>query len=425
VKIPFSYVFRNLWTRKLTTLLTAGGMALVVFVFAAVLMLDAGLKKTLVSTGSPENAILLRQSAQTEIQSSITRDQASLVQTLPGVARDQAGEPMVSREILVLAQIPAKGGGRPANVVIRGLPALGLAMRPQVRLLSGRMFRPGTSEIVVGKGISEGFDGVDIGQSQRFAQREWTVVGVFDGGGSAYDSEVWGDVEQMMQAYRRTTFSSAIARLESPGEFDAFVTRVAGQQRLTLDVKREPLFYAEQSRQLSNFISILGMILSAIFSIGAMIGAMITMYAAVSNRTGEIGTLRAARLPPLVHPRGVPARVRAAGAGRRHRRPRPRLRAAGLYHHDHELAVLLAARLRLPPHARHRHGDARVLGPHGARGWLPAERAGGAAGDRRFAESRVMETGGALAFFRRLTEATNVVRQSHSATASHRADRIT
>jgi ABC-type antimicrobial peptide transport system permease subunit len=293
VKIPLSYVFRNLWTRKLTTLLTAGGMALVVFVFAAVLMLDAGLKKTLVSTGSPENAILLRQSAQTEIQSSITRDQASLVQTLPGVARDQAGEPMVSREILVLAQIPAKGGGRPANVVIRGLPALGLAMRPQVRLLSGRMFRPGTSEIVVGKGISEGFDGVDIGQSQRFAQREWTVVGVFDGGGSAYDSEVWGDVEQMMQAYRRTTFSSAIARLESPGEFDAFVTRVAGQQRLTLDVKREPLFYAEQSRQLSNFISILGMILSAIFSIGAMIGAMITMYAAVSNRTGEIGTLRA------------------------------------------------------------------------------------------------------------------------------------
>ena len=293
MKIPFSYVFRNLWTRKLTTLLTAGGMALVVFVFAAVLMLDAGLKKTLVSTGSPENAILLRQSAQTEIQSSITRDQASLVQTLPGVARDQAGEPMVSREILVLAQIPAKGGGRPANVVIRGLPALGLAMRPQVRLLSGRMFRPGTSEIVVGKGISEGFDGVDIGQSQRFAQREWTVVGVFDGGGSAYDSEVWGDVEQMMQAYRRTTFSSAIARLESPGEFDAFVTRVAGQQRLTLDVKREPLFYAEQSRQLSNFISILGLILSAIFSIGAMIGAMITMYAAVSNRTGEIGTLRA------------------------------------------------------------------------------------------------------------------------------------
>ena len=293
MKIPFSYVLRNLWTRKLTTLLTAGGMALVVFVFAAVLMLDAGLRKTLVSTGSAENAILLRPSAQTEIQSSVTREQASLVQTLPGVARGADGEPLASREILVLSQIATRGGGRPANVVVRGLPQLGLAIRPQARLVAGRMFRPGTSEIVVGRGVAEGFDGVDIGQSQRFAQREWTVVGVFEAGGSAYDSEIWGDVEQMMQAYRRTTYSSVIARLSSPDAFESFGAQVAAQQRLALDVKREPLFYAEQSRQLSNFISILGMVLSAIFSIGAMIGAMITMYAAVSNRTGEIGTLRA------------------------------------------------------------------------------------------------------------------------------------
>ena len=292
MKIPVSYVFRNLWTRKLTTLLTAGGMALVVFVFAAVLMLDAGLRKTLVSTGSFENAMLLRQAAQTEIQSSITRDQASLVETLPAVARGDDGEPLVSREILVLAQI-ARKGGRAANVVVRGLPPVGLRIRPQVKIVAGRMFRPGTSEIVVGRSVAEGFEGVDIGHAQRFAQREWTVVGVFDGGGSAFDSEIWGDVEQMMQAYRRTTYSSTIARLESAGEFDAFVAQVAGQQRLTLDVKREPLFYEEQSRTLSTFISILGLTLSAIFSIGAMIGAMITMYAAVSNRTGEIGTLRA------------------------------------------------------------------------------------------------------------------------------------
>jgi ABC-type lipoprotein release transport system permease subunit len=293
VKIPFSYVFRNLWARKLTTLLTAGGMALVVFVFAAVLMLDAGLKKTLVSTGSAENAMLLRQSAQTEIQSAITREQASLIQTLQGIARGEGGEPLVSRETLVLAQIATKNGGAPANVVVRGIPPVGLAIRPQVRLAAGRMFRPGTSEIVVGRGVSTGFDGVDIGQSLRFAQREWIVVGVFDGKGSAYDSEIWGDVEQMMQAYRRTSYSSAIARLESPAEFEAFRERVAGQQRLTLDVKREPLFYEEQSKQLSTFIGILGMTLSAIFSIGAMIGAMITMYAAVSSRTAEIGTLRA------------------------------------------------------------------------------------------------------------------------------------
>jgi putative ABC transport system permease protein len=293
MKVPFSYIFRNLWTRKVTTLLTAGGMALVVFVFAAVLMLDAGLKKTLVSTGSYDNAILLRQSAQTEIQSAVSRDQASLIETLPEVARGTDGAPLVSKETLVLTQIPKKGSDKPANIVVRGLPPLGFTLRPQVHLVEGRLFRPGSSEIIVGRSIADGFDGVEIGQSQRFAGREWVVVGVFDGGKSAFDSEVWGDVEQMMQAFRRTSYSSVIARLRERGAFDAFRERVATDQRLTLDVKQEPVFYEEQSRQLSTFISILGITLSVIFSIGAMIGAMITMYAAVSSRTGEIGTLRA------------------------------------------------------------------------------------------------------------------------------------
>jgi putative ABC transport system permease protein len=293
VKIPISYIFRNLWTRKLTTLLTAGGMGLVVFVFAAVLMLDAGLKKTLVSTGSFDNAILLRQSSQTEIQSSVYRDQASLVETMPEVARGTDGAPLVSKESLVLTQITKKGSDRPANVVVRGLPPLGFTLRPQVHLIAGRLFRPGSSEIIVGRQISEGFDGVEIGQTQRFAGREWTIVGVFDGAKSAFDSEVWGDVEQMMQAFRRSTYSSTIVRLRNRGDFAAFAERIATDQRLVLDVKQEPLFYEEQSRQLSTFISILGITLSIIFSIGAMIGAMITMYAAVANRTAEIGTLRA------------------------------------------------------------------------------------------------------------------------------------
>jgi ABC-type antimicrobial peptide transport system permease subunit len=293
MKIPISYIFRNLWTRKLTTLLTAGGMGLVVFVFAAVLMLDAGLKKTLVSTGSYDNVILLRQSAQTEVQSSVYRDQASLIETIPEVARAADGTPMVSKETIVLTQVPKKGSDKPANVVVRGLPLLGVALRPQVRIVDGRMFRPGTSEIVVGSGLAENFNGVGIGQSQRFAGREWIVVGTFDGGKSGFDSEMWGDVEQMMQAFRRTSYSSAIARLRNPGDFEAFARRIAADQRLILDVKQEPVFYEEQSRQLSTFISYLGITLSVIFSIGAMIGAMITMYAAVANRTGEIGTLRA------------------------------------------------------------------------------------------------------------------------------------
>ena len=292
-KVPISYIFRNLWTRKLTTLLTAGGMGLVVFVFAAVLMLDAGLRKTLVNTGTYENAIFLRQSAQTEIQSGVSRDQASLVETLPGVARGQDGAPLVSKETLVLIAIPKRDSDKPANLVVRGMPPMGLTIRPQVKIVDGRLFRPGSSEIVVGRGVADGFDGVGIGEKLRFAGREWTIVGHFDGGKSGYDSEVWGDVEQMMQAFRRSVYSSTIARLQDAAQFEAFKGEVAKDQRLPLDVKQEPLFYQEQSKQLSTFISWLGIMLSAIFSIGAMIGAMITMYASVSNRTAEIGTLRA------------------------------------------------------------------------------------------------------------------------------------
>ena len=293
MKIPFSYIFRNLWTRKLTTLLTAGGMALVVFVFAAVLMLDAGLRKTLVGTGSYENAVLLRPAAQTEIQSAVYRDQASLLETLPEVARGEDGTPLVSKETLVLIAIPKRGSDKPANLVVRGMPAMGIRLRPQVTVVDGRMFRPGSSEVVVGSAISRGFDGTSIGEKLRFAGREWTVVGTFDGQKSGFDSEIWGDVDQMLQAFRRTTYSSVLARLGGASQFEAFSARIAADQRLILEVKQEPVYYQDQSRSLSTFISYLGVALSVIFSIGAMIGAMITMYAAVANRTGEIGTLRA------------------------------------------------------------------------------------------------------------------------------------
>ncbi|PWB59741.1 MAG: multidrug ABC transporter permease [Betaproteobacteria bacterium] len=291
--IPLSYVFRNLWTRKLTTLLTAGGMALVVFVFAAVLMLDAGLRKTLVGTGSWENAVLLRPAAQTEIQSAVYRDQASLLETLPEVARGEDGAPLVSKETLVLIAIPKRGSDKPANLVVRGMPAMGIRLRPQVTVVEGRMFRPGSSEVVVGRAIAEGFDGTGIGEKLRFAGREWTIVGTFDGQKSGFDSEIWGDVDQMMQAFRRSAYSSVLVRLASADRFEAFAARVAADQRLIVEVFREPLYYQEQSRSLSTFISYLGIALSVIFSIGAMIGAMITMYAAVASRTAEIGTLRA------------------------------------------------------------------------------------------------------------------------------------
>jgi putative ABC transport system permease protein len=291
--IPLAYSMRNLWTRRLTTALTAGGMALVVFVFAAVLMLDAGLRSALVATGQPDNILVTRRASGTEIQSGIERSQAAIVETQPEIAIGPNGERMISKETVVLIAQPKRGTGVATNITVRGLGEQGLALRPQVRIAAGRMFRRGTTEIVVGSSIAERFDGTGIGERLRFGGREWTVVGVFDGAGSGFDSEIWGDGEQMMQSFRRNAYSTVIARLADPATFDALKARLESDPRLTLDVKRERRFYEEQSEVLSNFIRILGLTLSVIFSVGAMIGAMITMYAAVANRTAEIGSLRA------------------------------------------------------------------------------------------------------------------------------------
>ncbi len=293
MRIPFSYIARSLWVRRLTTLLTAGGMALVVFVFAAVLMLDAGLKATLVATGAHDNVLFIRKGAETEIQSGVAREQAALIETLPQIARDAAGRPRVSKEVVVLNSLTKVDTGKRSNVPIRGVPPMGLALRPQLKIVQGRMFRPGASEIVVGSSVARQFAGVEVGQSLAFAQRRWTIVGRFDAGRTAFDSEIWGDAEQLGQAFRRVGYSSVIAQLSSPDAYDALLQTLAAEPRLTVEVKRERQFYEDQSRALSGFIRYLGITLSVIFSLGAIIGAAITMYASVATRTGEIGTLRA------------------------------------------------------------------------------------------------------------------------------------
>jgi ABC-type lipoprotein release transport system permease subunit len=291
--VPLAYIARNLVARRLTTVLTAGGMALVVYVFATVLMLSAGLEQTRVATGQDDNVVVIRRSAQTEVQSGIARLQAGIVESLPEVARSTDGRPMVSKEPVVLINLPKRATGKPANVVIRGVTPIGLELRPQVKLVEGRMFRPGTAEVLAGRSIANGFQGAGLGETLRFASRDWTVVGVFDAGHTAFDSEIWGDAEQMLQAFRRTGYSSMLFRLSDPATFDAVKTTIENDPRLTLEAKRERRFYAEQSEALSRFISYLGTGISVIFSIGAVIGAAITMYASVASRTAEIGTLRA------------------------------------------------------------------------------------------------------------------------------------
>ncbi len=289
--IPLYYSLRNLWVRRVTTMLTAAGMALVVFVFATSLMLDAGLKRTLVATGEPDNVIVTRKGSTTEVQSAVERAQAALVAALPEVA--VIGEPMASREIVMLISLPKRGSDKISNAMIRGLEPVGVGLRRKVSLVEGRMFRKGSNEIVVGRSVRAQFAGVDVGEMIGFGGRQWLVVGVMDGARSGFDSEIWGDVDSLMQAFRRQAFSSVVVRLTDPRAFDALVEKLNDDVRIPLAARREADYYAEQSAGLSRFIQILGLTLAVIFSIGAVIGATITMQAAVASRTAEIGTLRA------------------------------------------------------------------------------------------------------------------------------------
>ncbi|KAF0215988.1 MAG: hypothetical protein FD174_3881 [Geobacteraceae bacterium] len=291
--IPLSYSFRNLWTRRLTTVLTASGMALVVFVFAATLMLAEGLHKTLVDTGSFDNVVVIRKSANSEVQSGVERPQASVVESQPQVAIGANGQLLLAKELVVLINLPKRGSNKPANVVIRGVSPTSFLLRPQVGLVDGRMPRPGSAEVIAGTSIAKRFKGGGIGETLRFGMRDWQVTGIFDAGNSGFSSEIWGDVDQLMQAFRRPVYSSVIFKLRDSTEFEKVKAGIESDPRLTLEAKRETRFYADQSEAMARFLRILGITLTVIFSLGAVIGAMITMYAAVANRITEIGTLRA------------------------------------------------------------------------------------------------------------------------------------
>ncbi len=289
----FSYSFRNLVARRLTTTLTGSGMALVVFVFASIVMLAEGLKKTLVDTGAFDNVVVLRRSAGSEVQSGIERNQANIVETQPEIAIGKNGKRLIAKEMVVLITLQKRQTESGANVVIRGISESSLEMRTQVKLIMGRLPRPGSSEIMTGRSIAERFKGAGIGQTLFFGMRAWSVVGVFDAGNTGFSSEIWGDVDQLMQAFRRPVYSSVIFKLVDPSDFETVKQRIEGDPRLPLEVKRETTYYREQSEMMAKFLRVLGFSLTLIFSIGAVIGAMITMYAAVANRTAEIGTLRA------------------------------------------------------------------------------------------------------------------------------------
>ncbi len=291
--IPASYTIRNIFKYRITSSLTVLGVGLVVFVFCASMMLSNGLTETLVASGTDGNVTVIRQASQTEVQSIINHEQARIVSAFPEIASDSDGLPMITNEIYVLITLKKLNSGEEGNVVVRGVTDKSMLLRPKIKIVEGRMWESAGSEIIVGRSLSEGFEGCTIGRQIRFGARNWTVVGIFDAGGAGNDSEIWCDIDQAADAFRRPVYSSLTLRLADILQFEALRAKIDNDQRLPLEVLREKDYYARQSKMFSTFLSIAGSVISVIFSLGAIVGAMITMYAAVANRTKEIGTLRA------------------------------------------------------------------------------------------------------------------------------------
>ncbi|MBK8233937.1 MAG: ABC transporter permease [Deltaproteobacteria bacterium] len=294
--VPIRYNVRNLFVRRATTLAAALGVALVVFVLAAALMLAEGLARTLDMSGRRDTAIVLRKGSDSEMPSSIEDATVTLIKGAPGVKKGDDGAPMVLPEaVVVLFQDLSNGKGK-SNVTLRGVP-LGEVQqfRPEVKVVQGKLAAAGSDEVIVGTKLVGRFKGLEVGQSLELRKnRAVKVVGVFESDGSSFESEVWGDLDYVRQSFgREGVVSSVRVRLDSPAVFDGFAAALEQDKRLGLDASPEPEFYKKQSENTSIFIMALGTIIAIFFSIGAMIGGMITMYGAVAHRRREIGVLRA------------------------------------------------------------------------------------------------------------------------------------
>lgn len=292
--IPLSYNLRSIFRRRFSAIATALGLGLVVFVFAAVLMVAGGVEKTLRSTGSTANAILLRKGSTSELTSNVTREAAKTFASDPSVAVE-GGKPVASPELFVIQQVDRADLSGPANVAFRGftLDGYNLLRKDVVKVIEGRLPQPGTSEVMIGQATRGRYVGAELGKSIYKARRQWHVVGVFSSDGAGFDSEVWADADQIGQAMNRQGYSSMTVRLRSPSELGQLKAVVDADPRFNLEARREDLYYEENAGTLASFVRTLGSVIAVFFSFGATLGAMITMYAQVASRVREVGTLRA------------------------------------------------------------------------------------------------------------------------------------
>jgi putative ABC transport system permease protein len=293
--VPISYNFRSIRARWSSTIVAILGIAGTVGVFVAMLSLARGFRATLVASGSPDDALVMRAGSTSEMTGGITLDSVRLVQDKPGVARDASGQPLVTQEVVGVVPIPLISTGTDANVEARGVSSNVLQIRKFVKIVQGRMFHSGLDELVVGKNASKTYEGLTVGNTVNFGGGQWRVVGVFDAGGSSFDSEVWCDARILNEVLKRpdNIFQSATVHLTSPAAFDTFKDSITSDPQLNLEVEREVDYYAKQSSAMTQLITVLGGLVAAIMAIGAVFGALNTMYSAVAERGREIATMRA------------------------------------------------------------------------------------------------------------------------------------
>ncbi|HZT73645.1 MAG TPA: ABC transporter permease [Terriglobales bacterium] len=289
--IPLAYNLRNLRLRWGATVMTAIGVALTVAVAVFILALLSGLNQAFAASGDPLNVLVMRKGTQSEVESSLSQPQFAVLRLLPGVAQDASGQPLVSPELVVAVVLPRANGAGEVNVTVRGLTLEGLRLHPKVHIVAGRRFQPGHREVVVSNAIARSFRGAQLGDSLRFGRGEWRIVGIFDSGGSAAASEIWGDVNQMSGDFGRPGFSSVLLHATDPVAAQALVHRVSDDQRLELQGLLETDYYAQQTSSGAP-IKYIGIFIAVIMAIGSCFAAMNTMYAAVAYRAREIATLR-------------------------------------------------------------------------------------------------------------------------------------
>ena len=291
MKIPIIYNIRSLRQRPASTITTALGMALVVAVFIAMMALANGFMAALVSTGSTDNVIVLRKGATQEMSSGIARQAASVITGMPFVATGSDNLPLVSPETFVVVPLERRNTQGMANVVVRGVSPRAFDVRKGITIAEGRAFRSGAREVVVGKAFASRFPHSGVGETIKFADTDWTVVGQFSASGSSFESEIWGENEQMMPVFRGEIFQSVTFRMKDPGSFDGIKQTLEGDSRLQVDAFRENSFYAEQSTMLATILKFIAIFVASIMAVGAVFGAVNTMYAAVASRAPEIGVL--------------------------------------------------------------------------------------------------------------------------------------